>query len=179
MSYTNFEIDNLLDSITILVDTREHPGAAFNKRVASFGYPWRRQKLDQGDYSYTYNDLAGMEVSMDKKLIIERKMSLNELSNNFGRERARFEREFERAKAEKTQIHLLIEGDTWEDAYKGTYGNDARHRSRYNPAAMVASLLAWEQRYDMRVKFCLKERTGEIIRDICKYHLKEVLQNER
>lgn len=178
MSYTNFEIENLLDSITILVDTREQPGALFDKRVAAFGLPWERHKLDQGDYSYKYRDLDGNEVFMDKALIIERKMSLNELANNFGKERPRFIREFERAKAAGTQVHLLVEGDSWEDAYKGTYGKDAKHRSRYNHAAMTASLHAWEQRYGMRVKFCRKERTGEMIRDVCWYHLREVLQNE-
>lgn len=178
MSYTPFEIDDLLNSITILVDTREHPGKLFDKRVASFGVPWERHKLDQGDYSYKYIDLDGKEVFMDDSIIIERKMSLNELANNFGKERARFIREFERAKASGTQVHLLVEGDTWEDAYKGTYGNDTRHRSRFHHAAMTASLHAWEQRYGLRVKFCNKERTGEMIRDICRYHLKEKLQNE-
>lgn len=178
MSYTPFEINDLLNSITILVDTREHPGANFDQRVSAFGLPWERHKLDQGDYSYKYTDLEGNNIYMNDALIIERKMSLNELANNFGRERARFIREFERAKAAGTQVHLLIESDTWEDAYKGTYGKDVRHRSRYNPAAMTASLHAWEQRYGLRIKFCRKERTGQMIRDICWYHLKEKLQNE-
>ena len=178
MSYTNFEIENLLKTINIIVDSREHPGKQFDERVKSFGCAWERRKLDQGDYSYKYTDLDGREISMDKRLIIERKMNLNEIANNFGRERQRFIREFERAKAENTQVYILIEDDSWEDAYKGTYGKDARHRSKYSAKAMIGSLTAWEHRYNARIRFCKKSRSGQMIKDICHYHLKEILENE-
>ena len=50
MRYTPFEIEKMLDSMVILVDTREHPNGKFDRRVADFGCPWERCKLDFGDY---------------------------------------------------------------------------------------------------------------------------------
>lgn len=176
MKYTPFELEQLLDSITILVDTREQPGKRFDRRMEGLGCPFVRHKLDFGDYSYKYTDLDGSEVLMDKSIAIERKMDLNELALCFGKERKRFEREFERAGG--AQIYLIVENENWEKAYSGRYGSGSRFRSRYNPKAMVASINAWEQRYNLKVRFCKEEITGSMIHDICRYHLKEVLQNE-
>lgn len=178
MQYTPFELESILESMTVLVDTREQPGSRFDKRVNGFGCPFIRRKLDFGDYSCKYVGLDGNEIFMDSKIAIERKMDGNELALCFGKERLRFEREFERAKASGASIYLIVEGENWEKTYSGQYGSGAKFRSRFSPKAMIASLNAWESRYDLHVRFCKPETTGKMIRDILYYRLKEVLQNE-
>ena len=46
-------------------------------------------------------------------------------------------------------------------------------RKRWWPVSMRG-----RQRYNLKVRFCKEETTGSMIHDICRYHLKEVLQNE-
>lgn len=178
MKYSPFEIEKMLDSITILVDTREQPGKRFDRRMNDLGCPYLRKKLDFGDYSFLYINLDGEEVHMDSLIAVERKMDLNELALCFGKERQRFKREFQRAKDSGASIYLIVEEENWEKAYSGNYGQSQRYRSKYNPRAMVASLNAWEQRYDLHVRFCKAETTGKMIKDIFHYYLKEVLENE-
>ncbi|MCI7302955.1 MAG: ERCC4 domain-containing protein [Clostridia bacterium] len=177
MSYTPFELERMLESMVVLVDTREQPGKRFDRRMEGIGCPFIRSKLDFGDYSCQYIDLNGDTVRMDKRIAIERKMDGNELALCFGKERARFEREFERAKMAGASLYLIVEGENWEKTYAGKYGMSDKFRSRFSPKAMIASLNAWESRYDLHVRFCKAETTGRMIRDILYYRLKEVLQH--
>ena len=52
--YTQKEIDEILKSITILVDTREHDGC--NDHILNYldakKVPWKKSKLGYGDYSF-------------------------------------------------------------------------------------------------------------------------------
>lgn len=177
MKYTPFEIKKMLNDMVVLVDTREHPGKKFNSRVADFGCPWERCKLDFGDYSCKTVDVKGNEVSMTDRVAIERKMDANELALCLGRERKRFEAEFERAKKAGATIYLLIEEEDWGSIYSGRYGSIPKYRSKMNPKSLVASILSWQARYKMNVQFCDEEMTGRLIADILKYELREVLEN--
>lgn len=176
--YSPFEIRDILKSMTILVDTREQPNRKFKKRVAQFSAPWKRQKLDFGDYSASFIDLDGAEISIADKVVIERKMDANELAACFGRERARFEREFRRAKECGAKIYLLTENETWESIYSGQYGKDPRYRSKMKPESLVASIHAFQARYRLNLQFCDEETTGVLIEDILKYELRELLEHE-
>lgn len=162
-------IEEVLTSMTLLVDTREQPTELFNKRIEAVGLPHVRQKLNSGDYSAKVTLPSGEDFSLEDLAVIERKMSLDELAMCLGTERKRFVAEFERSKA---RIYLLVEGGSWEKIYRHQY------RSRLNVKAYVASLLAFTARYNATLIFCTKERTGEMIHDILyremKEHLKEV-----
>ena len=105
-------------------------------------------QLDFGDYSCqcTLPDKSILDFS--NKVAIERKMNLDELCLCFGKERGRFEREFERAKGAGCRIYLLVENGTWEHAYNGKF------RSKYNPKALIASIDAYRARYGMQLDFC-------------------------
>lgn len=48
MSYTPFEIRDALESLTVLIDTREQDTERARKRKEDFPR-WRREKLDAGD----------------------------------------------------------------------------------------------------------------------------------
>lgn len=170
--YNNFEIDKMLASMVILVDTREQPTERFDRRTEGFNCPFVRKCLPYGDYSAQYTDLDGNVVSVENKISIERKKDLDEVCMCFTKDRARFAREFERAKADGARMYLLIENENWEKALNGKY------RSKLNPKALKASLLAWMARYNLHIFYCKEETTGGMIRDILYYELKELLQNE-
>ena len=177
MEYAPLEIDHMLKSMVILVDTRERPGREFEKRSEGFCCPFERVKLDFGDYSCAFTNLHGVRERLDHVVAIERKMDANELGLCFGRERARFVREFERAKEVGARLYLLVEDETWEKIYAGRYGTDAKFRCRIKPKAMTSSLHAWSTRYDLQLRFCKRETTGRLIKDILYYELKELLES--
>ena len=167
---TPFDLEKCLDSMVLLVDTREQPTERLKRRIEQTGLPYERKKLEQGDYSCKCTLPDGEELDLSGKVAIERKMNLDELCLCFGKERKRFEREFERARESGCRIYLLVEGGNWEKAYNGKY------RSLYNAKALVASIDAFRARYGMQVDFCKEETTGRLIRDILYRELKEHLQ---
>lgn len=167
---TPFELRAALESMTLIVDTREQPTKRLDKRLEICGLPHERRKLDVGDYSCVCQLPDGNELDFSKHVVVERKMNLDELCQCFGRGRKRFEREFERARESRTKIYLLVEGGNWEKAYNGKY------RSLMKPQALIASIDAYRARYGMQLDFCKEETTGKVIHDILYRELKEYLE---
>ena len=167
-----FEQDAMLQSMQILVDTREQNTERARKRYTTFGVPYSRATLSYGDYCYNAQLPNGEWLFKEGEIVsapiaIERKMNLDELAMCFTRERDRFEREFQRAKANNARIFLLIENATWENLLNGKY------RSRYNQNAFLASLAAWIIRYDLQLIFCKEETSGRLIKEFLYRDLKE------
>ena len=162
------EVQDALDTFHIWVDTREQPTEQAKRRYKTFGCSWWRHKLDFGDYSAAVCLRNGV-YSFEHQIAVERKMNLDELCQCFTHDRARFEREFERARAAGARIYLLIENASWELAYNGKY------RSKMAPAALVGSIMAWQARYDCRVEMCKAETSGRVIHDILYREAKERL----
>ena len=167
---TPFELKASLESMKLLVDTREQNTEKLRDRISACGLPHECRKLDVGDYSCACILPDGSELDFSKYIVIERKMNLDELCQCFGRERARFEREFGRAADAGIRIYLLVEGGTWEKVYNGKY------RSLFAPQALVASIDAIRARYGMQLDFCKAETTGRLIHDILYRELKEYLE---
>lgn len=170
-----FEIEDCLKSMEILVDTREQPSQRATDRYESFGCPWQKRTLNFGDYTYNFllpngKKLFSDEITVSGHAVIERKMSLTELSGCFCQSRDRFKAEFERATAAGASIYLLVEDATWEKLLTGKY------KTRFNPAAFTASLIAWSIRYNIKPIFCRKESSGRIIKEILYRELKERLE---
>lgn len=170
-----FEIKKCLESMEILVDTREQPSDRAEKRYASFSVPYHRQKLDYGDYTYNFTlpngkRLHESDTSVKGHCVIERKADLVELSNCFCQSRERFIREFERARENNAKIYLLVENASWENLLNGRYA------TRYNPQAYTASVMAFMARYDAQVIFCKSETAGRMIDRILYRELKERLE---
>lgn len=159
------DVKAALESAVLLLDTREQDTPRLRARLAKIGWPVERHKLDFGDYSVKCNCL-----SLADTVCIERKMSIDELCECFGRSRPRFEREFERAKSAGATMYLLIENATWEAIYSGKY------RSKMTPQALVASICAWLARYNCQIIFCKPETTGQLIKDTLYRELKERLE---
>lgn len=159
------EIETALKEMVILVDTREQDTPSLRARLKRFG-KYERAKLDAGDYS------AKVLIDNNWRVIpaaVERKMDFDELAMCYCKQRPRFTREFERAKAANIKLYLLVEGGSWEDAYRGHY------RSRMAAKSLVASILAWLARYNCQILFCQPYTSGQLIRDILYREAKEYL----
>lgn len=170
------EIQQTLDSISILVDTREQDTKRARSRYESFGVPYKRATLAYGDYAYNAVLPDGHQIydpgrTIMPQCVVERKMSLDELANCFTHSRDRFRREFERAKEAGARVYLVCENASWENLINGKY------RSRFNPNAFVASITAYMARYGMTLIFCKEESSGRIIKEILYRELKERLEN--
>lgn len=170
-----FDQKMVLESFTILRDSREQDTERARRRYAAMGVPCERATLSYGDYTYNailpdgkpLHDLTG---TINPLCAVERKMNLDELAQCFTRGRDRFQREFERAAEHGCRVYLIVENGSWEHLLNGKY------RSKLNPDAFKGSLDAWMVRYNTNVIFCKEETTGERIRSILFRDLKERLE---
>lgn len=165
-------MERTLQTLFLIVDTREQPTESYFKRLDKVGLPYRRQKLDFGDYSCGFCLTEGSEVLLDKEIVIERKMSIDEICGNFTRGRDRFAREFERAAKNGAKVHLIVEGGSYEKIISGKY------RSRLNSKSLLASFFAFADRYNITVHFCKPETTPVLINKIFYHHLRNKLMKD-
>lgn len=171
--YTPPEIDFILSNITLLVDSRENERTdSYKRRIEDTGLPYERVALSYADYSCKAIDGSGAVLDMRTKFAIERKQNLTEICTNFTSGRARFQREFERAKADGCRMHLIVENDNYEHLRHGKY------RSRLAPKSLIASFLSWSSRYNIQLHFCKAETTGWLIGEIMHYELREYLLSQ-
>jgi len=126
------------------------------------------EKLETADYSFYLPNYP--ELEMDRKILIEKKCSLDEISGNFTKDRDRFRKEFERVGKDQ-KIHLVIENATWKKLLAGSY------RSKLNPTSFMASMITWNIRYNCPVWFVGKDECPRIIHSILHYELLEHLKN--
>lgn len=159
------EIQRAVDSMVILVDTREQDTEALQQRLDSLGHPYRREALDSADYMVEYTASDGTTVRLP--VAIERKMSFDELATCFTSERDRFQREMERLLEAGTKTYLLVEKASWEALQKGQY------RSKLTVASFLGSLLWWSVHYDFRIIFCKQATSGWLIGNILRYEVCE------
>lgn len=171
IKYNPPQIEKMLSSMTILIDTREQDTKSFKTRCEGFSCPSRRLKLDYGDYACEYLSSCENSFKTLPSAVVERKSGILELCGNFTSGRERFKREFERAKGANCRIHLLIEDDNYEKILSH------RYNSKLSPQSLIASLISWGIRYDCRIHFCKKETTGRLIKEILWYELREHLIN--
>lgn len=165
-------MEKTLETMFLIVDTREQPTEQYYKRLELVGVPYRREKLDYGDYSCGYKALNGSEVLLDKEIVIERKMSLDEICGNFTKGRDRFSREFERATNTGAKVHLIVENGTYEKILNGKY------RSKLNSNSLLASFIAFADRYNISVHFCKPDTTPVLINKIFYHHIRNKLMKE-
>jgi ERCC4-type nuclease len=157
--------------MVILIDTRENPKAeGYERRCKSFGVPYERKRLLYGDYTYNFTLPNGKPAYEDDTVsgavVIERKMSLDELSGNLCQEFDRFNREFRRAIDHDASVYLLVEEATWEKIYGHKYN------TKFNERAYTKRLLRLAAEYDVKPIFCRRETSGLLIKDILERELK-------
>ena len=169
------DIENCLSTLTIYVDSREQPTAEAKKRYEAFGCPWERKHLDYGDYTYAFTLPSGRLVYPDEPIkgdvVIERKMSLEELSGNLCQEYKRFRREFDRATENRARVYLLVQDATWEKII------NHRYQTQFNEKAYLHRLLGLCSRYGVIPIFTQRELSGRMIREILEKELRTRLEN--
>lgn len=171
-----YEIQNCLDSMKILVDTAEQVTEEYKMRCSSFGVPYERRNLDYADYTYDCLLPDGSWLHDSDKLVrgdavIERKMSLRELSGNLCQNWDRFCREFDRAKKAGASIYLLVEDASWMKIITGKYG------TKFNSRAYLHRLLKLIATYQIKPIFVHKEISGQMIYEILYRELKTRLES--
>lgn len=170
----NFQIKSILDSFEIIVDTREQSTYRSEARYEALGVPYFRQTLNYGDYTYNViidgKRLHRADTKVNGLCVVERKQNLDELAACLTRGRERFEREFERASDNNAKSYLLIENASWDMILEGQY------RSKFRPQSFLASLCAWQVRYDLTVVFCSSKHSGRLIKEILYRDIKERLE---
>lgn len=170
--YTNSEVEELLKSIVILIDTREQKNDHILEYLIEKNISYELMKLEHGDYSFKIPCNDDLGIYRDKYftniISIERKANLNELSNNFTKGRSRIENEFIRARG---KLILLIENSSYEDIIQGNYS------TRYNPKAFLGTLKAFENRYNLQTNFIRSAFTGNYIYHTFYYAAREFLKN--
>ena len=167
---TPSEINKILDAMVLIVDTREQDTPQLRQRLESAHCEFKRGKVDFGDYSASFPLPDGGTLDLTQSVSIERKMSVDELAMCFGRERPRFEREFERAKKAGAKLYLLVEDGDW--------GNIFRHKyaSLMSPESLLASIFAYLARYNCQLIFCAPGESGKLIKAILRYEGRERLE---
>lgn len=163
--YIDREINDLLKQLTIICDTREQVNENITGYLDSKKIPHITRKLDTGDYSAMIGDMT-----LEQTVVIEKKNSIDEIAGNFTVDRARFENEFLRAKADGIKVFLIIENCSWSDIFLHNY------RSKLKPQSLIASLLSWQVRFNITVQFCKPSETGQIIYGILYYAAREALK---
>lgn len=164
------EIEDVMKTFTIWIDTREQDTERSKIRYRQFECPYERRKLDFGDYSAVVYLPDGEEYSLADKCVVERKLGYSELCVCFTHDRDRFVREFERAKEAGAKTYILLENSSWEMAYSHKY------RSQMHPKALIASMTAWLARYNCQLIMCKSETSGRLIKDILYREAREAVE---
>lgn len=169
--YTPPQVEKMLSSMTVLYDTREQDTEALRTRLEGLQCPSERRKLDYGDYTAMWYENS-VEATLERVAVVERKYAIDELCTCFTTGRARFKRELERAKTDGCRIHLLVENGNYEKIFAHKY------KSKLLPQSLIASIMSWQARCDMRLHFCRTETTGRLIAEILRYELRQWLLNK-
>lgn len=149
----------------IIVDTREKP-KAIEKILEYFdtnGFEYERSKLLFGDYmDYNHPDL-----------VIDRKQNIEELAKNCTTDHERFRNELERAKKAGASLVILVEQSRYKDRDKWVDVKTIEDLMLWtSPHTTIIGekvyrvLVSWTSKYDLRVVFCDKRKTGRKITEI-------------
>lgn len=168
--FNDRELKELLSSIVILTDTREQKNDHITNYFQNKGVHYERKKLDYGDYGVYLpaNTKLGIFRDMFFLVAIERKNSVDELASTI-RERTRFENELIRSQASKFLL-LVEDNEGYENIIKGNY------RSQYQAKALLASLKAFEIRYNFQSVFITPNTAGNYIYHHLYYYVREALK---
>lgn len=170
-NYKDSELEILLDSIVILVDTREQENGHILEYLNKKNIKYKKMKLEYGDYSFYIPKNTELGIVRDlyfKDVVsIERKGSLEELSSNFTVGRANIEEEFTRKSG---KMYLMVEDATYEDIVKHNY------KTKYEPKSFIATLKTYEARYNINTSFVSKVGAGNYIYYTFRYYLREYLK---
>lgn len=158
--------------MVILVDKREKSMDHLIKYFDKAKVEHISRSLSYGDYSFYVpkNDSLSIprDLYFDKKIIVERKGSLEELSGNLTKERDRLEKEL--SLAPKTKV-IIVENANYSDMVTGNYN------TQYNNKSYWASIHSFWHKYNVPIIFMPdKTYTGFFIKGFFEYYLRNYLR---
>ncbi len=170
--YTDMEMEELVSSLTVLVDTREKRNEHILDYFDRKKILYKKKALDYGDYSFMLPANEKLSIPRDlyfnNQIVVERKASLEEISGNLTKERDRFEKEL--CLAPKTKV-LLIENANYSDIATGNYN------TQYNKKSFWASIHSFWFKYNIPVMFMPDNQySGLFIRGFFEYYLKNYMK---
>lgn len=170
--YTDKEMEQLVSSLTVLVDSREKVNDHILDYFDRKSIPYKKKALDYGDYSFFIPANEKLSIPRDlyfnNQVVVERKASLEEISGNLTKERDRFEKEL--CLAPKTKV-LLIENANYADIATGNY------KTQYNKKSFWASIHSFWFKYNIPIMFMPDNQySGLFIRGFFEYYLKNYMR---
>lgn len=170
--YTDKELKELLSTVTVLIDTREQENSHITDYLDKKKIPHISKKLDYGDYSCMIPANLELGIMRDTYftdlVAVERKGSLEELSNNLTADRTRFESELIRSHG--CRMLMMIENAGYDDIVSH------RYKSQYDPKSFVATLQTYTARYGLNINFVPATCAGNFIYFTLLYHCREYLK---
>lgn len=168
--FSESEIKKLLkENFEIIFDTREQQNSHILAYLDSKKIPYKRKKIDEGDYTAIVTKRPDMGIYRDLyfPVAIERKNSVDELAGNLSEKTdthddIRLIRELQRAKTKGIKMYLIIEDkNAMENIKTGKY------RSLYQPKAFLGRLSSIQDLYLHDTLFVDRKDTGfEIYRKL-------------
>ena len=160
--YSDKEMDQIIESMVVLVDTREQVNEHITSYFDKAKIKWKKKKLDYGDYSFMIpkNDelCIPRDMYFDNLVVVERKGSLEELSGNLTNGRATFEKEL--ALAPKVKVVYVEAG--YDSLLKSKYDTN------YAPKSFWASIHSFWHKYNCPFFFNYdKALSGYFIKGFC------------
>jgi ERCC4-type nuclease len=168
--YSDKELKEILDTLEIMVDTREQKNQHVLDYFRKKNVPFRLRKIDTADYSAVIPKNPEMGITRDVYLSagVERKNGVDELVQSI-KDRTRFENELIRAS--KHPFVLLVEDlQGYQKILKGEY------ISQYKPESLLGSLKTFEVRYGFSTVFIEPVTTGNYIYHHFLYMARELLK---
>lgn len=148
----------------LLSDTREKKNQHVLDHFEAVGIKYEIVKLDFGDYMDAYRP----------ETVIDRKQNIAELAKNVsGKDRDRFVRELERAKAAGSKLVILVEQNRYKDRNKWIRVNEpadlmlwSSPHTKIRGEKVFRALSELIYKYNISVIFCDKRVTGKRILEI-------------
>ncbi|UED76082.1 ERCC4 domain-containing protein [Brevibacillus sp. DP1.3A] len=164
------EIKALLDTMVMIVDTREQKNRHILEYFDKKKVPYMHRGLKTGDYTAMLpkNDELGIPRDLFLPGLIERKNSVNELVESI-KDRTRFENELIRG-ARQPFTMIVEDADGYEKILKGDY------ISKYTPQALLGSLKTFEARYGFTTVFLSPQFSGNYIYHHFYYMAREAMK---
>jgi ERCC4-type nuclease len=174
---TDSKIDKMvqeaLKNIVVIIDTRENQVEHITRYFDSKNIKYLFQKLDFGDYSAILKPIPKLGINEEteffRQIAIERKNSLEEISNNLAKERVRFENELTRSLGARF-ILMVEESQGYEKIINHRYGTDLSEKS------FLATMFTFGHRYNIDINFIEKRYAGMFIYYQLFYYVREQLK---
>ena len=147
----------------LICDTREKKNQHVLDYLKANDVPFVVRKLDYGDY----------QDHERKHICIDRKQNIAELAKNVTRERDRFVKEIERAKADSSQLVILVEQNKYKDRDNWILVRDisdlmlwSNEHTKIRGEKVFRVLSELKYKYNLSVVFCDKRTTARKILQI-------------